>query len=85
MKKDTPENLMKTLLISSLDHFTIDDLFDMLYESCNPDQEEELKDKWKDALTINGGVFIVETNLATEPLLKSFCKSNDIKLLGYYD
>ena len=85
MKKDTPENLMKTLLMSSLDHFTIDDLFDLLYESCNPDQEEELKDKWKDALTINGGVFIAETNLATEPLLKSFCKSNDIILKGYYD
>ena len=85
MKKDTPENLMKSLLLSAMDHFSISSIIDILEEISTPDQEEEIKDKCKDLLTISGGIFIAETNLATEPLLKSFCKSNDINLLGYYD
>jgi len=57
----------------------------MLEEISTPDQEEEIKDKCKDLLTISGGIFIAETSLANESSLKEYCKVNDIKLLGYYD
>ena len=85
MKEDTPENLKKSLLLSAMDHFSISSIIDMLEEISTPDQEEEIKDKCKDLLTISGGIFIAETSLANESSLKEYCKVNDIKLLGYYD
>ena len=85
MKTDTPENLMKSVLLSAMDHFSISSMIDMLEEISTPDQEEEIKDKCKDLLTINGGIFVAETNLANESGLKEYCKNNDIKLKGYYD
>lgn len=79
------EAQIKSLIKSAMEYFYPEDLLEMLVGICDNDQMAGVEEKCKDVLCVTGGVFVAKTNLANESALKTFCKSEDIRLVDFHN
>ena len=83
-QKARKETQIKALINTSLDYFYAEDLLEMLMNECPQNGKDDLLQKFREVITLDGDI-LIESNLATDRMLSDFCKQNDIKLKGFFD